>query len=102
VFAKNKKMKLSVKEIESEIEGLVKLEHSCSENDIPDLQRVLLVSSSKFIESQWGIYSLWLANDFDVKSGEAKKTGEILEYSMMVIKYCPFCGFKLSNATKNK
>ncbi len=89
-------MKLSIEEIESKIEGLVKLDHSCSENDIPNLQRILLVSGSKFIDSQWGIYSFWLANEIDVKNGEARDVGEILEYSMMAIKFCPFCGFELS------
>ena len=50
--------------------------------------------------NQWNIYHLYVAEEREVKNGDAKFVGEIITYSSFLINFCPFCGEKLEKIRK--
>jgi hypothetical protein len=71
------------------------LSHECKENNIPGV--TIRYVQDKFDDcSGWTLENKFLANVHDVNAGEAEKIGEELSCSMLVIRYCPFCGKLLS------
>lgn len=90
-------MNYSEKQLELESDCKVNSRHECDSNELPDYLRVYNISMQDNIaEKHWELFSIWLANESDVISGEADEIGEVLNLSSMKVNFCPFCGLKLN------
>jgi hypothetical protein len=84
---------LSNEELEQECGCEITAEHCCPENHLPEQLRILkLAALDPNIKPNWEFFSIWLANESDVASGEAEEIGELMNLSSVKIHFCPFCG----------
>ena len=71
--------------------------HSCESNAAPGRVFVLRASDkSQYPDPAWVLVNVWLADEGDVRAGEAEIVGEILQVSVISIAYCPYCGALLA------
>jgi hypothetical protein len=87
---------ISVQEIEKITHSIFDLEHVCAENFFHNEIKILhCISSDGEQQDSWQFHNFRLAHEEDVAAGEARIFAEVLSSSMLVINFCPFCGFKL-------
>ncbi|GAB3104804.1 hypothetical protein G8770_21180 [Aestuariicella hydrocarbonica] len=87
---------MNKEQLEEESGTILGREHTCERNEIPDhlkVYRVIAIEGEA--QTHWELFSLWLANEGDVESGEAETVGELLNLSSIKVNYCPFCGLSL-------
>ena len=71
--------------------------HSCELNALPGGLFILRASDdSQYPDPAWVLVNAWLADEGDVRAGEAEHVGEITQVSVISITYCPYCGAHLS------
>ncbi len=87
---------MNKEQLENESGTLLGREHHCEANEIPEhLKTFRVIAINGEAQSHWELFSLWLANEDDVASGEADHLGELLNLSSIKVNYCAFCGSSL-------
>lgn len=77
-------------------------EHICSENEMPKCDRLVhCVSSHEQKMDSWQMHNIHYASKEEVAMGEAEHLDEITYHSMLVIKFCPFCGVELTSVSRS-
>lgn len=71
--------------------------HLCDLNSTPGGVFVLRASEdSSYPDPAWVLVNVWLADEGDVRAGDAEYVGEISQVSAISIAYCPYCGEHLA------
>ena len=89
-------MILTNQELEDECGCNILLHHQCKQNHLPEHLKIFNISvDDSGLPPNWEFFSIWLANEADVQSGEAEEVGELMNLSSVKINFCPFCGSEL-------
>lgn len=68
--------------------------HHCNEVDCLASSEAFSIDISK-ADKIWFLTYKSLATEYDVRSREAEKLGEVMHTISLQIKYCPFCGQRI-------
>jgi len=81
----------------SVIDLVIKSEHMCN-RDVGDDVRIIYCRSLTDNVEKWILTKTWIAGEEELLDGEAEYIGEVIQFSTVLIRYCPFCGQKLPDA----
>jgi len=87
---------MNLKELGEISDSKYDLEHECEENEYPSTEKIVhCVEYDQEEDDSWQLHTLHFADAEDVEAGEAETAGELINHVMLLIHYCPFCGFQL-------
>jgi len=81
---------------EEHFETLITLTHICSQQPEDNASKIMKCEFSGQNDKYWYFANVWLVTFYDVEVGEAEYVAEVLNSTMVIINFCPFCGKRLN------